>query len=328
MKHSVKTGTRDLKKKRTGGFSVGAAAAWCAIGLLAWADYNNVFTLLSRPEADIRPDEVVWYAFSMCLALEGFPTLLGLNLSKLTDKTSHKANDTVGAVIGSVVNLAGMLLVFAVFWIMKTAEIAQTGGKDTFIAGTNGAYITQLLLRVLPIITSLMALAISWSYFHAEAKKELEKQTQAAFDKYNRLHTAFRQTVSALELIRIRLWARVSGTDAMPKTLEDFRAQVCLRIRNMAVEKTVADLPLMLSRYDRQLENYLQSAICRMAEHSNIPLTVEQIDLQQALRTYDANQTCDGLVWAEEKAVKALGENLKYGIDNAVVVAQNQIFAR
>lgn len=311
------------KKKAAGSFRLRTLLAWSAIGFLALVDFYNVLATLAQPAADIPLSSVRWYAFSLCFALEGFPTILGFNLSRLTDKTRHRANDKTGAIIGTAVSGAAMLLVFYIFWTVKTAEILQQGGSEAFLAGAFPGYMVQLLLRVLPVITSMMAFVISWSYFSAESKTELERQTRQAFAAAAAAQQRLDETVEQLECARIRLWVSVSGTEKMPATLETFRTQVCLRIRNLTVESVIAAFPLLLTTLDKQLETRLQQAIHTMAAHSSTPLAIEAIDLKQALAQYDANQTCGSMVWAEQCSEKALAEALKYSIDNAVVVAHS-----
>lgn len=299
------------------------------IGLLMLVDFQNLYAMFTSPQANTTARNAFWFSLTLCLALELQPVFLGMSVSKLTDRTRHCTNDRIGAIVGCAVSAAGTLLAFGVFLYIKGLEIAAAGGKAAFLAGTyslsSASYMVQVLLLASPILTSLLAFVISWSCCGVEARHRLERQLENARRRMVHAHRCYRHQAERVELERTRLWAGVSAHSPMPCTLAEYRAAVCLRIRNKTIETVLAAFPLVVERYQQAVECRLQQSIHRMAACSSVPLAIEQIDLAGVLARYDANQPDDGMAWSLQRALPVLEDGLKRGVDNAVVQAQSRI---
>lgn len=320
------------------------AFAIALIFALAAADVFAMVELFGKLNASDTERYVYGLTFAACL--EGLPTFMGICFSRLKDHTNYKKNDYVNAWIGTIVGLAGLVLAFALVIWLRSLVISGNGGYEAFklkqyAAGTtnsfdpslNGGYIKDMFLLFSPILTSLLAFITSWVVFpsdnHAQLERELDMLSLDLLDKQNSFEISRRR----LEDVRSNIWKDIAGNDTdMPRSINVFRKESYGRIRNKLIIDSVERFPVLIDRYNNEMEDKLKNILQEMTEYTTVKEEFEDIKIDELIKQYDQKILDEindmGAVrdksdcWNYSLAKESLLDLLKRLLNNAIAVAQ------
>ena len=326
---------------------------------LAATDFLTMMNYFGSAEFDVPDSDLLSFTIAFAFCLEGLPTLMGISLSNWKNKSSYKQNDKSNAVVGFWICVIGIVAAFAFVIILRFLLIKKQGGFTEFYKPiTNYQQLPiDLFLMFLPILTSILAFATSWTAFKVDDEKTLEEKVEKLRNDYLKKQEAYQTGFQDLQQARSELWTLLSEYMVMPKLkllpdnaeelyeseitaeifvtkpkmptiLEVFKRECLMRIRAKLIEDCIATYPNQVARYNEEVENAFEKYKIQISSHTTLDEEIIDIDINEIFEAFDKSiesdkkkNTCQ---WNYEKAKEHLETELKQLIDNAVIVKQTK----
>lgn len=306
----------------------------CCIVLMAGlisCDYISLMNMfkLMRFDAEERPI----FAFAFALFLEGFPFVLGIVLPKVRDPIQaiegKKDDYKLIARICTVCMLISFALAVGLRYLFVTAP--ARGGWEAYMneqfmrnPNKNDVFLGQLFLFCSPILTSILALVVSWVAFGSNNLDDLATQLRKHQERFNWYEQAYGEYKHCYQDARNSLWITVGhkADDEPLENFEEFRLDCHAKIHDMIIGNCMDAYPSLLKRYNERIEAALSGYVQELADYSTIPHLITRITVQDIIREY--NKTVKEPVdnWNYEVCEQQMAGDLESMLSKSVIVAQ------
>lgn len=334
---------------------------------LAFADFLtmlNMFTLMGLQDNllimrefpltkdGLRVSEPIIYSILAVLLLEGSPFLMGITLWSIMDRGNYRPNDKLNAKVGFGISLVCLVVTLFIVINMRLFIIEKNGGHEAYLKGYYGAvekaplndplelennqsknkqYVAHYFLVFSPVLTSLLALGLSWTFFRKEKVQILCREVDKCRDRFLDAKRQFLDAIYKCDDTKRAMWTALSVSKEMPTDYDIFKKECFFRIRAKLMQNCIVQYPQLIARYNAEIEGELIRYLTEMAGKSTIPDDIMDIDLEAVLKAFDedqkkANKCAEA--WSYELAGPDMEEKLTKVINNAVVVSQYKTSAR
>lgn len=300
------------------------------LGLIA-CDYVSLLNMFKLMHLDRNERPI--FALAFALFLEGFPFVLGIVLPKIRDPIQvikgKKEDYWVIAWICGICMLASFALAVGLRWLFVSSP--ARGGWEAYIKeefmrnpNRNDVFLGQLFLFASPILTSILALVISWVTFGTSNLDDLGKQLRKHQERYNWYKEAHDESRHCYQDARDSLWITLGHTvDEQPlEEFEDFRLDCHAKIHDMIIGNCMDAYPSLLKRYNERVEAALSSYIQELADYTTIPHLLTRISIQDVIREYNKTISEPADNWSYEVCEQHMSGDLESMLSKTVIVAQ------
>lgn len=320
-----------LKELGAGGFFKTVSAI--LILLLALSDLFAMYNMFSSFR--LRLGESVIFSITFAAFLEGFPFALGLIDPLKQDPAQFimargKRYRAMSRMCWSFLIISWALALGIRFLFTQQPVnggfMAFWGGKYNHARNpnANNSYLAQVFLFVSPILTSVLAYALSYLAFGSSCLEQAQKIMRAAHARCQAAQEAY-DTANHDRLDAINtLWSSLTrDSDAPPPyDFEDFRNQSIVYIHDMLINGCLDAYPGLLKRYNHEVEAALARYIVELSGRSTVPQLINQITVRQITDEYDAHMIRDVDKWEYELCEPAMCADLEQLLHDAVIGAQ------
>ncbi|WP_294581222.1 hypothetical protein [uncultured Thomasclavelia sp.] len=313
--------------------------AWIMIGFLIVADFFSIFLMFRDNEAQTDFISSFIFAWTFALCLEGFPTICGSLLGNIITKIKLKENDFKYSILGFIFAFIGTLLVIILVFVLRGIQIESRGGYEAYIAGSmqdfsvdlgNAYYLTKpsqyildRFLQMSPILTSVLALCISWKWLRTDKIDEQKNKKDRLHRRLVHQITKQEDALHKFENARVKLWTLVCSDKKMPVNPSVYRYEIFNRIREHLYHNCMDILDTEMTTYNAEMEVLLQSYITALSKQSSIPDDILLLKLSDVIEKYDANKD-DMNKWDYKKAGPVIHDQINNSLNrNAVYVEKN-----
>lgn len=334
---------------------------------LAFADFLtmlNMFTMMGLQDNllimrkffltgnELRISEPIIYSILAALLLEGSPFLLGITFWNMKDHGNYRLNDKLNAKNGFYISLFCLSITLITVVVMRFLIIQKNGGYKAYLGGyygavekispddllkleadlpTNRQFVAHCFLIVSPVLTSLLALGLSWTFFRNEKAETLRREVDKCHAQFLDAKRQFLDAIYKCDDMKRAMWTALSVSKEMPTDYDIFKKECFFRIRAKLMQNCIIQYQQQIARYNAEIEGELMHYLTEMAGKSTIPADILDIDLEDILKKYDedqknANKCADA--WSYELAGSDMEEKLTKVINNAVVISQYKTSAR
>lgn len=293
--------------------------------LLAYSDFyavSNIFVTLGNG----RPSESRVFCITFAAFLEGFAFLFGIALARLTDRTNHRSSDKRVNRIGFFMTLVPLIVSWMLAVYLRfnqlTLELSLEQKQDlnyvlSYIPGN------QIFLLFSPILTSILALGISWFAFPSCSLLRQERSTRYLQNRYLRYRNRYENIQKQYQDARIALWRDIADIDSDQEPLANtpalFRECCLTRLRQKVVSNALDQYETLVQAYNLKFESELFTYISQLADRSTLPHRISSITVQEILELY---QEQTGEDWASRNADNAEVNRLRRNLENTTRQAQ------
>ncbi len=346
-------------RKLTAGLQYRQIIAGMMIFALAAADFmtmvrmftgmglsNNLLIMEKVPLLNIKWEvsEPIIYALLAAVLLEFCPTIMGTTLWSMVNRENREYNGRTRAMVGFLLSFICLCLAVVLVVTMRGNLIRKNGGFEAYMAGTYGSvetdsdatklianrqYVAHIFLRWSPLLTSLLAFAVSWTSFHKDPLLDLRRQLIRSEAAFLDCESEYLRAVHSCKDRKLFLWSDLSSKEEpIPEDFQIYKEQCFSRIRAKLVHNCVVQYPQSLARFNSEIEAELLRYITIMSEKSTIPLDIKQMKLKELLEKFDGRQLEQKKhekVWNLQTAEPILTKELKLLIDNGLPVKQFKV---
>lgn len=326
-------------QKQIGASTLFRVAAGFLILCLATSDLFAMYNMFSNFR--LKPEESVAFSLTFALFLEGFPFVLGYIDPMKKDPAQfimqrEKRYRTISIVCWIFLIVSWTLAITIRFLY---TEQSQMGGFVDFWKGnynssrnkySNNAYLAQVFLYVSPILTSILAYALSYMAFGSSCLQEAARVMRAAKARFEAAEQAYNSINNLRQDAKSVLWSSFTNSiDYPPPTdFDDFRNQSTVYIHDKLISGCLDAYPTLLKRYNHEVESVLARYIVELSEYSSMPQLITQITVQQITEEFDSKTTNNVNKWGYELCGPYLLADLERLLNDAVIGAQFQALSK
>lgn len=330
-RHIAKRPPDPLKALGVSGFIKFVSAV--LICLLLASDVFAMYNMFSSFR--LKWEESAMFSFTFALFLEGFPFTLGIidpikkdpgQFIMHRDKHYRKLSRICWCFL-----IVSWALAFVIRFMYT--EQPHMGGFFKFWEGeynsernkySNNSYLAQVFLYISPILTSLLAYALSYLSFRSSCLQEATKLVRTSQDRYNRTLDTYERINNRRQDATAALWASLTGdiTSVPPLEFNDFRNQSMVYMHDMLISGCLDSYPALLKRYNHEVEAALSHYIAELSQLSTIPQRINQITVEEIIKDYDQHMIYDADKWDYELCGSAMCKDLEQLLEDAVLGSQ------
>lgn len=296
---------------------------------LTISDFSTLYSMLSDAELDLNIVSVIIISFVLALCLEGLPTIGGQAYAVLKDKTDYKVNNHHVAKTTVIISLIGFSLTVIILIGLRILIMIQKGWINAFLSKEYSTFATDAFMGVQPIITSILAFAVSYFLLDIDNSRVLRKSLKRMDHQYVKQKEKYSQISNQLNTLKSALWTSITNHKDIPDQAEIFKEEVMKRIRKKFIEECVIFYPHQIMYYNAQIENAFRNYLLEICNHTTIPLLINKIDINEVIQEYDKllqdKKILGKTPWNYNLCKDQLVEELKTLIDNSIVVSQTKI---
>ena len=306
--------------------------AWCIICFLTISDFFAIYEMFRSGQSG-NSDSII-FALTFAICLEGFPTLLGTSLGTFISKIKSKKDDFLRSLIGCMIGIVGTALVVWLVFSLRTLLIEGRGGQAAFQAGITGEnsgnlaqmeyyeeyfrFILDSFLRWSPILTSTLALFLSWIWLPNDEAENAKAKVDSLYHRLVYQTSVYEDALHKFQNARIKLWTLLCSDQKMPIRPDVYRYEVYNRMREKLFYHCLDNLDTEMMTYNSEIETLLQSYITELSQHSSIPDEILKLRLENIIQDYDCEKH-DDVKWeyalAKDDIHKRLYASLKRDFD-------------
>lgn len=297
------------------------------------SDFFAIYTMFRGDGQESRYESAI-FGLTFAICLEGFPTLLGASIGLLISKVKAKKDDYLRAVFGCIIGVVGTILVIWIVYDLRSILIEGNGGYEAFKAGLSKENIDSLFtmtyyhdsfkfildsfLRWSPILTSTLALFISWVWLPNDEVESSKNKVDSLYRRLVYQTSLYEEALHEFQNARIKLWTLVCSDQKMPIRPDVYRYEIYNRIREKLFHNCLDNLNTEMMAYNSEIESLLQSYITELSKHSSMPDEIISLELKTIIESYDADKNDDAkwdYIKAKDDIHKRLYTSLKRDFD-------------
>lgn len=322
--------------------------------LLATSDFYSVRTLFQNAKGlatkvfvlmgmDIGVPDILGVTFAAFL--EGFPFLLGLFLSKLTDSTNYRDSTKVPNWIGTIFMILALVAAWGLSVAQRVEMLRDMIVEDSNLAADEVVQFAQIMsdapphqvfMMVAPILTSILAFGLSWLAFPAKGLEAQEDEVEYRQKRYLWYRKQYQKRLLRYQQRKTRLWTALAGGDEgdpldMPADPNIYQNRCQQLIRRKTVSACVGAFGNEFGRYNDAVEARLAEYIMGLSERSTLPFEISSITVEEVLAAYEKDvraRNLDGDLWDDGKLRIEKQERLRRELDNAACRAEFWFFTK
>lgn len=308
-------------------------AAVAGMFFLMYSDYYAVNTIFSfAPSLD--EDAVLILSITFAAFLEGFAFLLGIFLARLLDPTNFRKSDVVVNLLGVLLTLLPLLGAWVLAFSLRYNNLRLTILENeldesivTFFYTLEHAPAEELFMLLSPILTSILALGLSWLAFPADNLRSQERTVEYRQGRYLRYRKRYQQYLMRYLEAKSKLWTKLNNqynADSeeadLPADSYAYHTRCQQLIRQKAVSTCVNAFTEEFGRYNKAIEGEISEYIQELSQRSTLPHIISSITVQEVLERYENEMKRNDLtedLWDNRELRMTKRERLQKELDNA-----------
>lgn len=305
----------------------------------------NMFTFFGLTPAEFRI-----YSATFALFLEGFPWVLGRITPLIKDPVQYVQGRRRAYRRIAFMCWLGLFAAWALTIVIRflyTYEInpnvnvmnltvgdIMSSGFNAFLSGrynnsfgydtgANDGYLAQVFLFVSPILTSVLAYALTLVAFSSNNAALAAKDMQKALEYHQWCDNRYQSIHNRCMDAKRSIWASLNGNPG--RYIDDpatFRRSCHVLIHDNLIEECLDAYPSMLKQYNEAVESVLADFISQCAEHSSEPHKVARITVEEIIQEYEKGLTEAGNKWRYEECSEKMCADLEELLDHTIIMAQ------
>ncbi len=309
-----------------------------------FSDLAAVYELLVDRSFDMNGALAFALAITTATLLEGFPIILSFGLSELFErkKVSETVNKRILALLLSVIGLAVTFAVIIgfrvliIFITLKDAdkvavnEILMQGSPLqlrladilqylVFESSDPEGFAKNVYMAILPLLTSLFAMADSFSYLSPNYDQRQQDKLSKLLKKKNDAENIYNDLKSKLKSSKLALWNELNIAKEFPEEgSEDHKTFV-----NDCVQRSITNTrrscihsyETEIEHYNKAVQSVIRTYLIEMSKRSTVPQLISDIDLDEIIAKYDKGRS-GAESWSYDKFITHSSDKLKKNLND------------
>lgn len=203
------------------------------------------------------------------------------------------------------------------------------GGMSAYLADDYGdydslTYLAQVFLYVSPVLTSLLAYAISLTAFGKKSINMAAKLLHNSTERLDWCEQRHDEAEREYEKAMRGLWSALGGTPEQLRTedLEEFRRSCQVLIHDNIIDECITAYPSLLKRFNQEIESSMAKYIAKMGKHSTVPHLIGKLTVENIVQQYDDGVELNVDKWDYEKCGPIMAGDLQKMLHKAIIMAE------